>query len=142
MQRAHAHTHTRITFITVKTHSPTKDPRRSAPVNRNARKKRGNILIRVCFLTGSWEGPIISCYAKHLFYSMRTCEVSEPVSPFPLQHVPRCHEKGMCACCPSRKEKKQGFREYVARDGSNMTRWRWKTQARVSGALVSVSRFT
>lgn len=26
---------------------------------------------------------------------MRTCDVSEPLSLFPLRHVPRCHEKGM-----------------------------------------------
>lgn len=80
-------------------------------------EKRGNIAIRSCFLTGSWEGPIISCYAKHLFYSLRTCDVSELVSPFPLRHVPWCHEKGICACWPSRKdplEIKQHFCDYVA----------------------------
>lgn len=30
--------------------------------HRNAEKKE-NILIRSCFLMGSWEGSIISCYA-------------------------------------------------------------------------------
>lgn len=68
-------------------------------------EKRGNIAIRRCFLTGSWEGPIISCYAKHLFNSLKTCDVSELVSPFPLRHVPWYHEKGTCACWPSRKNK-------------------------------------
>lgn len=115
-----AHTHTRITFITVKTGSPTKDPHRAAP-RTGMPEKRGNILIRGCFLTGSWEGPIISCYAKHLFYSMRTCDVSEPVSPFPLRHVPRCHEKGMCACCPSRKRTKKKQKQ---KNKASMNMWR------------------
>lgn len=98
-----------ITFITVKTGSPTKDPHSSAQTHRNA-EKRGNILIRSCFLSGSWEGSIISCYASHLFYSMRTRDVPELVSLFPLRHVPRCHEKTMCDCCPGEKNPRLPWR--------------------------------
>lgn len=94
---------THITFITVKTGSPTKDPHSSDQTHRNA-EKRGNILIRSCFLSGSWEGSIISCYALHLFSSLRTRDVSELVSLFPLRHVPLCHEKSMCDCCPGEKK--------------------------------------
>lgn len=61
-------------------------------------RKRKVFPIRSCFLTGSGEGSIISCYAKHLFYSMRTCDVSEPVSLVPLRHVSQCHEKSRHAC--------------------------------------------
>lgn len=111
---------THITFITVKTGSPTKDPHSSAQTHRNA-EKRGNILIRSCFLLGSWEGSIISCYASHLFYSMRTRDVPELVSLFPLRHVPRCHEKSMCDCCPGGK-KIQGFHDDMTGHGAYITR--------------------
>ena len=58
----HTHTHMHAIY-----HSQNKlsnqGPSQLGPVHRNVENFRGNILIRGCFLTGSWEGSIISCYA-------------------------------------------------------------------------------
>lgn len=85
---------------------------------RNAEKEE-NILITSCFLTAAGRGQSYLVMLSICFYSMRTCDVSELVSPFPLQHVLWCQEKSMSACWP-RKIKLQGRHEDVVRGTYSM----------------------
>lgn len=98
----HKHTHKNHIY-----HSQNKlsnqGPSQLCPSHRNAEKKE-NILIKSCFLTAAGRGPSYLVMLSICFYSMRTCDVSELVSLFPLQHVPWCQEKSMCACWPRKKK--------------------------------------